>query len=235
MTGIWSNITDEDIADAESAPPPAMMMGEQEHDQPGTDNKPPAAAKPADGGEDEGEQPSDDAADPGRMARNTAVLGLLPPHAKKGHPSGLDEPEHLHERYGHLGPMAELRRQFPLEPAKPTTPSQVAAAVKLHPVGDALPEELAPLIGPDVDSDAVWLIEQNDPATGAFERYRAMLGYSSRAEALDGFKAAFNDGRGSDRIGHVQRMNVAGLQRIAAEWAAPPAGKPNGGIPACDA
>ena len=71
--------------------------------------------------------------------------------------------------------------------------------MKLHPVGDALPEELAPLIGPDVDSDAVWLIEQNDPATGAFERYRAMLGYSSRAEALDGFKAAFDDGRGSDR------------------------------------
>lgn len=225
ITSVWSNITDEDIADADAAPPPpSEMMGE--HDQPGAAAKPPAAAKP----EDEGEQPSDDAADPGRLARSTAVLGLLPEHARKGHPSGLDEPQHLHERYGHLGPMAELRRQFPLAPAETTAAQQIPAAVKLHPVGDALPEELAPLIGPDAESDAVWLVEQNDPETGAFERYRSMLGYNSRAEALDGFKAAFNDGRGAARMGHVQRMSVDGLKRIAAEWATPPSGKPNGGI-----
>lgn len=269
VTGVWSNITDEEIADADTAPPPASeLMGE--HDQPGA-AKPPAAAKP----EDEGEQPSDDAADPGRLARSTAVLGLLPEHARKGHPSGLDEPQHLHERYGHLGPMAELRRQFPLEPAATTAAQQIPAAVKLHPIGDALPmldihgipvtietlagqarepgrpiltasygyfngtsshegplEQFDAFVGDDKDSEAVWLIEQQDPKSGAFLEFKAMLCFPDRDTAVRAFTEAYNPG-GEKWLGKVRRMSVDALKAFLAEW---PTGKTahekraNGGI-----
>jgi hypothetical protein len=190
VTGIWSNITDEEIDDAEMAPPTPQMTGEQSMgDQPGGEEKPPA------GGEAE--------ADDGTHARNTAVLGLLPQHALHGHPSGLDKPEHVQERYKHLSPISELRQRFPL---LPTAGASSGAAHVTHDAG------IEPVFGPVEDSEAVWLIGRNDPDSGGFGGYRAMVGFADRASAVAACEA---DGTA---IASVKRLSVAGMNAFLSEW-----------------
>ena len=203
VTGIWSNITDEEIQDAEMAPPTPQMMGEA----PAGEEKPGEKA----GGEAE--------ADDGTRARNTAVLGLLPSHALSGHPSGLDKPEHVQERYKHLSPMAELRQRFPLLPAAGTpAPSGMTP--------DAAGIE--PVFGPIEDSEAVWLIGRNDPDSGGFGGYRAMVGFADRASAVEACEA---DGTA---ITSVKRLSVAGMNAFLSEWQTSQPERLNGGAKHAD-
>lgn len=63
-------------------------------------------------------------------------------------------------------------------------------------------------IGPQPDSDQVFVIDQRDADTGKFDEHKAMLGYTSSDDALTAYHAAFSDGRGGERIDNVMPMSM---------------------------
>lgn len=67
-------------------------------------------------------------------------------------------------------------------------------------------------IGPDVESDRAYIIDQVDADTGKFDEHKVMLGYSSETGARDAYAKAFNDGKAKDRLGALTSMSVADLR-----------------------
>lgn len=62
-------------------------------------------------------------------------------------------------------------------------------------------------IGPDHDSNRVWIIDQVDAETGKFDEHKCMLGFGSRVAAIEAYKKAFSDGKGAARMGAVTGMS----------------------------
>ena len=63
-------------------------------------------------------------------------------------------------------------------------------------------------IGPEPDADTVYVVDQVDAESKAFDEHKAMLGYRSEEAALADYDAAFDDGRGPDRRGAVTAMSA---------------------------
>lgn len=63
-------------------------------------------------------------------------------------------------------------------------------------------------VGPDVDSQRVFVVDQVDPATGEFDEHKAILGALSEEDALDIYRAGFSDGSGMSRGSAVTAMTV---------------------------
>ena len=63
-------------------------------------------------------------------------------------------------------------------------------------------------IGDNPQSDRVFVIDQVDAQTGAFDEHKAILGTDSREEAGNLYSRAFSDGAGPDRIGNITEMSV---------------------------
>lgn len=64
-------------------------------------------------------------------------------------------------------------------------------------------------MGPQPDAGQVFLIDQIDPATRAFDEHKAMLGFESEQAARAAYEAAFSDGRAGQRLGALTAMPVA--------------------------
>lgn len=69
-------------------------------------------------------------------------------------------------------------------------------------------EQVDVYVGPKPESRTVYVVDQNDADTGKFDEHKAMLGYDSIEAAANAYHAAFDDGRGSDRMGAVTEMSV---------------------------
>jgi len=63
-------------------------------------------------------------------------------------------------------------------------------------------------VGPDHDSDKVWVIDQIDAKTGKYDEPKCMLSFPSKQAAVDAYTKAFSDGRGKDRIGAVTELST---------------------------
>ena len=70
-------------------------------------------------------------------------------------------------------------------------------------------------IGEEPESDTVFVIDQVDPQSKAFDEHKAVLGVRTIEEAEALYEAAFSDGRGLARIGAVTEMPVSEF----ADWA----------------
>ena len=68
-------------------------------------------------------------------------------------------------------------------------------------------------IGPDQQSDHVFIIDQQDHRTGKFDEHKVMLGYRTRDEAVRAYNAGFSDGKGPDRMRAVVRMSMPEFKR----------------------
>ena len=77
-------------------------------------------------------------------------------------------------------------------------------------------EQLDCYVGPDLESERVWIVHQNDLGTGEFDEHKVMLGFPSRAAALETYEAGFSDGRGAERVGKVTPSTIAGLKAAIA-------------------
>lgn len=67
-------------------------------------------------------------------------------------------------------------------------------------------------VGPDAHMThvhPVWIIDQCDAHTGAYDEHKCMLGFKDRESAKNAYLAAFSDGLGHKRIGGVVRTNFA--------------------------
>ena len=63
-------------------------------------------------------------------------------------------------------------------------------------------------IGPDAESDHVFIVDQQDHRTGDFDEHKVMLGYRTREDAIKAYRDGFSDGKGPDRMRAVVRMSM---------------------------
>lgn len=54
-------------------------------------------------------------------------------------------------------------------------------------------DELDAFIGPNLQSDTVFVINQNDPRTGEFDEHKCMIGFDSEEDAVAAYKKSFSD------------------------------------------
>ena len=64
-------------------------------------------------------------------------------------------------------------------------------------------------IGPDPESDHVFIVDQHDHKTGKFDEHKVMLGYRTREDAMRAYQNGFSDGKGRDRMKAVARLSIA--------------------------
>lgn len=72
-------------------------------------------------------------------------------------------------------------------------------------------------MGDTEDSPSVWLVDQVDLKTGAFDEHKAMLGMQTAQQAADTYAAGFSDGKGRDRMGGITKMTVQAFKDWLAE------------------
>lgn len=63
-------------------------------------------------------------------------------------------------------------------------------------------------IGPDVNSDAVFIVDQKNADNGKFDEHKVMLGYPDLESAKAAYVSGFSDGRGKNRMGPIVRMTM---------------------------
>lgn len=68
-------------------------------------------------------------------------------------------------------------------------------------------------VGPHLRSDKVFVIDQHDQRSGAWDEHKCMLGFGSAKQAKNAYAAAFSDGKGHARIGHVETMTIEDFRR----------------------
>ena len=68
-------------------------------------------------------------------------------------------------------------------------------------------EHVDVFIGPDTESDHVYIVNQVDPKTKKFDEHKVMLGFSTKVDAVKGYKSNYND-NADKRIGTVVCMSV---------------------------
>ncbi len=64
-------------------------------------------------------------------------------------------------------------------------------------------------IGPDDDAPYAWVINQMDLHPRRFDEHKVMLGFRSRADAVETYKRGFSDGKGAQRIGSVRTIPMS--------------------------
>jgi N12 class adenine-specific DNA methylase len=85
-------------------------------------------------------------------------------------------------------------------------------------------ENIDVYVGPKPDSAKVYVVDQVDADTRKFDEHKAMLGYSSRQEAENAYRAAFSDGRGAERSSAMTEMTVEQFKSwLSTEQTAPAA------------
>lgn len=63
-------------------------------------------------------------------------------------------------------------------------------------------------IGPDDQSDHVFVVDQHDHRTGKFDEHKVMLGYRTKEQAERAYCAGFSDGKGPKRMKKVTTMSM---------------------------
>lgn len=63
-------------------------------------------------------------------------------------------------------------------------------------------------LGPEPDSEQVFVVDQVDPETGRFDEHKAMIGFRSAEQAAETYLRGFSDGRGEQRAGAITTMTL---------------------------
>ena len=68
-------------------------------------------------------------------------------------------------------------------------------------------------IGPDHQSDNVYVVDQHDHRTGKFDEHKVMLGYRTKSEAEHAYHGGFSDGKGPLRMKTMVAMSMADFKK----------------------
>ncbi len=68
-------------------------------------------------------------------------------------------------------------------------------------------------VGPHPRSPHVFVVDQVDADSGMFDEHKAFLGFASAKQATRAYLAAFSDGKGRARLGHMAEMSVDTFKR----------------------
>lgn len=69
-------------------------------------------------------------------------------------------------------------------------------------------EQVDVYVGPELEAETVFVVDQVDPETGAFDEHKAILGAKDRKMAESIYKRGFSDKSGAKRMGGVKAMSV---------------------------
>lgn len=197
ITGVFSNITDDDIEDAENeAPDPSEMAG-----MPHQELADFVAGKAKSGiGAPEGERTeANESGDPKikldgqTMGDSTNTLPLIEVH----------DLQLMIET-----PKGAIRRGPGWETKMPCDYGFIRATGS----AEGADEQLDCFVGPDRDSKRVWIIDQY--AGDRFDEHKVMLGFLNKSAALAAYDAAFSDGSGPSRRRFVSACSIDVLR----EW-----------------
>jgi phage-related protein (TIGR01555 family) len=239
-TGVWTNITDEEIKQADDEPPDPMqqqaMQGEQGADPP-KPLPPPHVSSAA---------PKDMAVLPPGGARTASklarVLGVLrPKQAAPGAAWRQDVlPKHMHVAalFGHHGKAAQVRTLLTHDQLSLMNWQGLNVVIEaergqrrlgrgpapahygyISGTGSAEggSEQMDCYIGEDRDAKEVYVIEQHKP-DGGFEEHKCMLDFSSQQDAINAYVNAFDDGSGVTRLGGIKAMTIPAFKRWLQSW-----------------
>lgn len=68
-------------------------------------------------------------------------------------------------------------------------------------------------LGPHLKSPHVFVIDQHHlKGDNPFDEHKCFIGFGSKVQASEAYHRAFSDGRGKDRIGHIETMTVDGFK-----------------------
>lgn len=67
-------------------------------------------------------------------------------------------------------------------------------------------------VGPELGSDAVWIIDQVNPSTKKFDEHKVMLGFKDWPSACAAYQGSFHAEEGAGHLGPVRRTTIAGLR-----------------------
>lgn len=215
VSGMWTNITDEDIQAAEDEPPPGSLeamqqqqevmggppgqegSGGQETEQGGRDNP----LLPADGeGGDKVEDLTRIREQRQQKIRRLAGLDHAPMITVAGLPIVI-ETEKGTRRSWMRGPI-------------PVDYGYIQGTFS----AEGPHEQMDCYVGPFRDSEKVWVIDQVDPETRAFDEHKVMLGFNREEEALAAYLGSFEDNAGEIRVGDIHHMTVAQLHTWLKNW-----------------
>ena len=63
-------------------------------------------------------------------------------------------------------------------------------------------------IGPHLKAPNVFVVDQHDLGSKTFDEHKCFIGFGSKSQAREAYHQAFSDGRGKDRIGHIETLSV---------------------------
>lgn len=203
VTGIFTNITDEDIEAAQDHVPTPEELAEQQaeaNDILGVDG---AGNPPDDGG-----APTGDAAAPKRARAGDGDGGIRSIiETKRIH--GLDV---IIET-----PKGAIRRGLGWEAVLESDYGYIRmprAGGGISGKTGADGDQLDCFVGPNPTSPAVWVIDQRDPVTKAFDEHKVLINFDSREQALAAYRGSYSD-HAAERIGSVSEYSVQQFRRWA--------------------
>lgn len=209
VTGRFTNITEEDVEAASDIPVPAAqeaaefnaeLAAEHEGEGEGDDE----------GDEDEAKAEEDGEPKGGAKAKKTAT--------KPSKPSKGTKPTKVKDQL----PLTEVAGfQIVIETRAGTIragrgwqvrmPCDYGYIRRTH-SSEGRNEGLDCFVGPAPSSRDVWVVDTCDPDTGTFDEHKVMLGFRSSRDALATFRAAYNDGSGTD-----PSRRILGMRRFSAD------------------
>ncbi|MBP9804998.1 MAG: hypothetical protein KBE22_08860 [Candidatus Accumulibacter sp.] len=68
-------------------------------------------------------------------------------------------------------------------------------------------------VGPHLKSPKVFVIDQHELGSKLWDEHKVLIGFGSKQQALAAYIKAFSDGKGRDRIGHIETMTIDGFKR----------------------
>jgi hypothetical protein len=69
-------------------------------------------------------------------------------------------------------------------------------------------------LGPHLKSPYVFVVDQHHLTAGKpFDEHKCFIGFGSKTQAREAYHRAFSDGRGKDRIGHVETLSIEGFKK----------------------
>lgn len=192
ITGVFSNITDKDINDAEDvvAPPMEEVMSM-------TNAKDPKDPNNADEEEQEAKVKPTKTTKDRKLALKMAQDSIVAVSAMK----------RIHDLDVVIeSPRGSLRQGGVGDEAWQVSMPADYGYVRRTTGADG--DQLDCYIGSQYDSGEVWIINQVKLRSRAFDEHKVMLGFPTLESALGTYKAGFNDGTGDKRIGGIFSMSM---------------------------
>lgn len=205
ITGIFSNITDEEIKDAEDAPVPLPgekpgpldLITAKTAQQPGLGGGSPAA-------------PGTPGAKPNPTGSSVVPFKRASTADQQGGGEWHGIPYVIETRKGDVRTGA-----WGSSPPMPADYGYILATSSAE--GER--EGMDIFIGPDLDSKVGWIIYQKDLDTGDFDEHKVMAGYRTQAAARADYVSSFSDGRGEERILYIERKPAGMIKKwVEASW-----------------